>query len=283
MAMKSLGQRLVAGLKNWRSRKKDISPEEMPDSGSIASEGPKQSDHEMAKQQPIKATATDADEADTMGPQPTEPVDLSEALTPSDQPQASVKAISRAEPLPGAETKDIAPAASVAPKPVQKRSRAKKAVTKATDGSGADAGSAVLDGKNAQVDKKPDNDGIASDGGAQLNNISALVTAPDQDQEGGNIAGTTEPESPSEAFAQADKLQEEPTGQAEPVKEEGTDQTAATHAALASPRKRSPAGKSKSSDELVTNRELASLEAENARLKQLLSEKLLVKRVDPEN
>lgn len=283
--MKSLGQRLVAGLNNWRSRKKGVSPDETPDTGSIASESPKQSDHEMAEQLSIKATTTDTNKTDATASQATEPDSLPGALTSADEPQASVKAIGDAEPLPDAETKDIVPAPSVARKPVQKRPRAKKSSTKVTDSPAADAGLAALDAQKILTGETHDDDGTVGDDREQRNNLFALVAVPDTDQDGRKVAGTTEPENPPEAFAQADgpRSLEEPPSQRRLAKGKKTDEIAAIGAISAPPRKRSRAGKSKAGDELVTNRELAALEAENARLKRLLSEKLLVKRVDPEN
>ncbi len=71
--MKSLGKRLVAGLKSWRSRKKSALPDEMPDAGPTASESPEQLDPILPTRLSIKVTTKDPDEENGKTTRPVEP------------------------------------------------------------------------------------------------------------------------------------------------------------------------------------------------------------------
>lgn len=79
--MKSLGERLVARLKNWRSRKKSALPDELPDAGPAASESPEQLDPILPTRLSIKVTTKDPDERNGKAAQKVEPVAFSEVLS----------------------------------------------------------------------------------------------------------------------------------------------------------------------------------------------------------
>src|SRR5690606_30206934 len=63
--MKSLGERLVAGLRNWRSRKKGAASDETPDVERVASESLEQSYNTQPEKLSINITTTNPEEADT--------------------------------------------------------------------------------------------------------------------------------------------------------------------------------------------------------------------------
>ena len=148
--MKSLGERLVAGLKSWRSRKKSALPDEMPDAGPAASESPEQLDHILPTRLSTKVTTKDPDEGNDKTTGRVELADSPEMLSPVEEPQAPQKAPVVVEPERKERTDDPVILSPV-PKSPQKRLRTKIPSPKTGDGPVTDEELEELEAENARL------------------------------------------------------------------------------------------------------------------------------------
>ncbi|WP_435655757.1 hypothetical protein [Brucella pituitosa] len=148
--MKSLGERLVAGLKNWRSRKKSALPDEMPDAGPAASESPEQLDHILPTRLSTKVTTKDPDEGNDKTTGRVELADSPEMLSPVEEPQAPQEAPVVVEPERKEGTDEIL-ASPPALKSPQKQPRARKPGPKTEDGPVTDEELEELEAENARL------------------------------------------------------------------------------------------------------------------------------------
>ena len=294
--MKSLGERLVAGLKNWRLRKKGAAPDETLDVGRVASESLEQPYNTQPKKKlSINITTTNPEEADTNTSGQIEPENRPETITPIREPQApedpTVQVGSPSEGKGANET----PTAVSAAKTLQKRSATKKPRVKATDEPMADnqdvvpEAEVVLLSETHKVERTTDVSPKQPDEGLRQEILSTAVIADGVDQENDTASTNVEPINPPEALA----LREEQQTPKKPIplakrtakkrKAAAVEIVTTATPALKPEQKRSRSRKPKSEDRPVTDKELADLEAENVRLKRLLDEKLKANRNTSEN
>ena len=148
--MKSLGERLVAGLKNWRSRKKSALPDEVVDADPATSQSPEQLDHILPTRLSTKVTAKYPDEENdkTMGR--VELADFPEMFSPVEEPQPSQEAPNEVEPERKERTDEILVSPPVLKSP-QKQPRARKPGAKAEDGPVTDEELEELEAENARL------------------------------------------------------------------------------------------------------------------------------------
>ncbi|KAB0567751.1 hypothetical protein [Brucella pituitosa] len=148
--MKSLGERLVAGLKNWRSRKKSALPDEVVDADPATSQSPEQLDHILPTRLSIKVTTKDPDQGNDKTTGRVEPTDFPEMLSPVEEPQAPQEAPVVVESERKEGTDEI-----LAPPPVlkspQKQPRARKPGPKTEDGPVTDEVLEELEAENARL------------------------------------------------------------------------------------------------------------------------------------
>jgi len=282
--MKSLGERLFAGLKNWRSRKKDVPLDKVP---YVESETSAQSDQEPPERLSIKLTATDTDHAATRTSVQREPENPPEVLAPVDEPSTLGELSNKAEP-PGEEKRADETSAA---KLLRKRAPTEKPTVKATDRPVIDQGRSKPELKAVLPNEPLETESVADVG--QPDQVlpgqgSAKVMMKDHGEDLRSTASAAiKPIDPPEMEATVEEPQvlEEAIRQVEPVKQskEGAVEND-TAVPSDNPRnKRSRARKPKSEDGPVTDKELADLQAENDRLKLLLDEKLKAKRDKSEN
>lgn len=119
--MKSIGERLVARLKSWRSRKKSI----LPDAGPAASESAEQLDPVLPTRRSIKVTTKMPDEGDDKTTRQVEPVAFSEVLSSAEEPKVSQEAPIVVELERNEELIDEAAALPPVPKSPPERPRGK--------------------------------------------------------------------------------------------------------------------------------------------------------------
>jgi hypothetical protein len=148
--MKSLGERLVAGLKSWRSRKKSALPDEMPDAGPAASESSEQLDPVLPTRLSIKVTTKDPDEGNDKTTGRVELADSPEMLWPVEELQASQEAPVVVEPERKERTDDPVILSPVLKSP-QKQPRAKMPNSKTEDGPVTDEELEELEAENARL------------------------------------------------------------------------------------------------------------------------------------
>ncbi|MBJ6723059.1 hypothetical protein I2750_23175 [Bacillus sp. PR5] len=150
--MKSLGKRLVARLKNWRSRKKSTLPDELPDAGPAAGESSEQPESILATRLSIKVTTTDPDEINGKAAAPkVEPVASSEVLSSAEEPKVPQEAPVVVEPERKEEGIDEILASPPVLKSLQKRPRAKRPNPKPEDGPVTDEELEELEAENARL------------------------------------------------------------------------------------------------------------------------------------
>jgi hypothetical protein len=149
--MKSLGQRLVAGLKSWRSRKKSTSPDELPDAGPEASESPEHPDPILPTRLSIKVTTKDPDEGNGKMTRQVEPIAISEVLSSGEGPEVPQDAPVVVEPERKEERADEAITLPPVPKSPQKRLRVRKPGAKTEDGPVTDEELEELEAENARL------------------------------------------------------------------------------------------------------------------------------------
>ena len=150
--MKSLGKRLIAGLKSWRSRKKPALPDEMPDAGPAASESPEQPEPILPTRLSIKVTTKDPDERNGKAAAPkVEPVASSEVLSSAEEPKVPQEAPVVVEPERKEEGIDETVTLPPIRKSPQKRLRAKRPSSKTEDGPVTDEELEELEAENARL------------------------------------------------------------------------------------------------------------------------------------
>ncbi|KAB2766062.1 hypothetical protein F9K84_21210 [Brucella anthropi] len=149
--MKSLGERLVARLKNWRSRKKSTLPDELPDAGPAAGESPEQPDRILQTRLSIQVTTKDPDEGNGNRTRQAEPVAFSEVLSCAEEPKVPQEAPVVVEPERKEERIDETVALPAVLKSSQKRPRAKKPGPTTEDGPVTDEELEELEVENARL------------------------------------------------------------------------------------------------------------------------------------
>ncbi|KAB2785428.1 hypothetical protein ACRS7F_24570 [Brucella anthropi] len=149
--MKSLGERLVARLKNWRSRKKSALPDELPDAGPAASESPEQLDPILPTRLSIKVTTKDPDERNGKAAQKVEPVAFSEVLSSAEESKVPQEAPVVVEPERKKERIDETVTLPPIRKSPQKWLRAKRPGSKTEDGPVTDVELEELEAENARL------------------------------------------------------------------------------------------------------------------------------------
>ena len=149
--MKSLGQRLVAGLKSWRTRKKSTLPDELPDAGPEASENPEHPDPILPTRLSIKVTTKDPDEVSDKATRQAELAPLQEVLLSAEEPQAPEDRPVNVKPEQKEEQADETITLPPVPKSPQKRPRAKRPSPKTEDGSVTDEELEELEAENARL------------------------------------------------------------------------------------------------------------------------------------
>ncbi|MBA8862487.1 hypothetical protein FHW19_004233 [Ochrobactrum anthropi] len=149
--MKSLGQRLVAGLKSWRSRKKSTLPDELPDARSAASASPEQLDPIMPTHESIKVTTKDPDEVSDKATRQVEQAPLRAVLSPTEDPPAAEEPSVVVKPERKEERADEATTLPPVPKSPQKRPRAKRPGPKIENGPVTDEELEALEAENVRL------------------------------------------------------------------------------------------------------------------------------------
>jgi len=149
--MKSLGQRLVAGLKNWRSRKKSTLSDELPAAGPAASESPEQLDPILPTRLSIKVTTKDPDEVSDKATRQAERAPLQEVLSSAEEPQAPEEPPVDVKPERKEERVDEAITLPHVPKSPQKQRRVRKLGPKNEDGPVTDEELEELEAENARL------------------------------------------------------------------------------------------------------------------------------------
>ena len=150
--MKSLGKRLVARLKNWRSRKKSTLPDELPDAGPAAGESSEQPESILATRLSIKVTTTDPDEINGKAAAPkVEPVASSEVLSSAEEPKVPQEAPVVVEPERKEEGIDEILASPPVLKSPQKQRRVRKPGPLTEDGPVTDEELEELEAENARL------------------------------------------------------------------------------------------------------------------------------------
>ncbi len=285
--MKSWSKRLVAGLKNWRSRDNDTGADATSGGQSPADMTPERSDDGSKAKLSIKVTVEDFEGTGVdANPQikPTTPLETSPVPANEVQPPEA----SSSQPEPTHEAADE-PSSSSVSKPTQNLSRRRSSKSKVGLLGGNDL--AVSDGEGDSATEAAENKSVTRERKLQTDHELQKFTinttpAKELEDADGNASIGAEPRNPSEAlvsFEEANALHE-PSSGAEPSRiDQATDKDATIPGAPMSPQMRSRDRKPKATDELVTDAMLAELEAENARLKRLLREKLSATKDNSEN
>ncbi|PQZ25276.1 hypothetical protein CQZ93_14205 [Ochrobactrum vermis] len=147
--MKSWGERILAGLKNWRSRRNDGTTDEIPDVEGVADQSPEPPDQEPDAILSIKISAKDFDGTGAETIPKIEPVNPSVvALVNTGELQTRAASSSQAGPETEVEA-DGKVTIAAAPTSPQKRSRVRK--PKITDGQVTDEELAELEAENARL------------------------------------------------------------------------------------------------------------------------------------
>lgn len=149
--MKSLGERLVARLKSWRSRKKSTLPDELPDAGPAAGDSSEQPEPMLPKRLSIKVTTKDPDEKNGKAAQKVEPVAFYEVLSSAEEPKVPQEAPVVVEPERKEEGIDEILASPPVLKSPQKRPRGKLPSPKTEDGPVTDEDLEELEADNARL------------------------------------------------------------------------------------------------------------------------------------
>lgn len=286
--MKSWSERLVAGLKNWRSRNNDTEADATSGVQSPADMTPERSDDGSKAKLSIKVTVEDFEGTGVdaiLQIEPTTPLEASPVPANEVQPPEALS--SQPEPTHAA-ANEPSTSSSVS-KPTQNLSRRRS--SKSKDGLMAGNDLAVSDGEGDTADAAAENKSVVSERKLQTDHELQKFTinttpAKELEEADGNASIGAEPGNPSEAlvpYEEANALHEPSSGAEPPRIEQTTGKDAMIPVAPMSPQKRSPDRKPKATDELVTDEMLAELEAENARLKRLLREKLSAKQDNSEN
>ena len=293
--MKSLGERLIAGLRNWRSRKKGTASDETPDVGRVASESLEQPYNTQPEKLSINVT-TNPDEADINVTAQIEPENMPEDAAPIKEPQASEEPTVQAGSLGKGKGAGETPAAVPVAETRRKRSKAKKPMVQAKDEPVADNQDMVSEAETAlsdetlEIESSVDVSPKQPERGLRQEKPSTAVIADGVDQENDTASTNVEPINSTEALGPVEEQQtpEEPTPLAKRAAKKRKAAAVEIVTTTATPalkpvQKRSRSRKPQSEDRPVTDMELAALEAENAELKHLLSERLKAKQDQSEN
>ncbi|KAB2784143.1 hypothetical protein F9K97_18890 [Brucella anthropi] len=150
--MKSLGERLVARLKSWRSRKRSALPNEKPDAEPTAGESSEQPEPILPTRLSIRVTTTDPDEINGKAAAPkVESVAFSEVLSFAEEPKVPQKAPVVVEPERKEEGIDEILASPPVLKSPQKQRRVRKPGPKTEDGPVTDEELEELEAENARL------------------------------------------------------------------------------------------------------------------------------------
>jgi len=149
--MKSLGQRLVAGLKSWRSRKNSALPEVMPDAGPEVSESPEQPEPILPTRLSIKVTTKDFDEENDKATPQVELAPHQEVLSTIEEPQAPDDPPVDVKPERKVKRAEEAITLPSVPKSPQKQRRVRKLVSKTEEGLVTDEELEKLEAENARL------------------------------------------------------------------------------------------------------------------------------------
>ncbi|SPL62606.1 hypothetical protein [Ochrobactrum soli] len=273
--MGSWSKRLVAGWKNWRSRTNNSVADETP---AFENDSPKQTGHELRANLSIKVTTTRSDQVAVLQERRKELENPPEAVVTAADTTTPARPSRQAEPVNSAETEKSLAAPS-APQPARQQNP--------TGTSNADTGQVrnkqlagnateeLLSVRKAGPEEAINDHRQRTDLGSKgpstdkprlKNRDKAEVTPPIQFE--------------SESSIQPPLTGEEPQNIAEPSLIEAAAQENAAVSALSANRHRGR--RSKTTDEAVTDQMLAELEAENARLKLLLRERLKAEQHRPE-
>ncbi|OIS93585.1 hypothetical protein BLA27_09705 [Brucella cytisi] len=258
--MKSWGERLVAGLKNWRSRKNDAIEAETPNARHLPDTPTEQSDYETKIKLSIRAVSNEAIGESTQAAE-LESSDNSSAT--EDQLKVPEGAPAQAELAPE-QAEGIPVRVSVSE---QSHQRSKPRTLKTEENHVTETGEAGSPpGMENEGSDKPE-----TPGQALQNEIPASARPEKAHKADGEMRGQIEPDTKPVTQLSID----EPLSQNQTAREE---EIASIHAISTVPNslvKRSVARRSRngSQDEAVTDEELEALEAENARLKRLLRDR----------
>lgn len=243
--MKSWGERLVAGLKNWRLHKGDSAVGKTPDVVGESEDRLQQPDAASHAKLSIKVTTKRHGET-ALRPVPDGELKYS-PVAAADKRQADEAPSSLGQPAKDLPHADLT-ASSSGKKPAQKRARARKS---------------------------------RSEGQSTAKKVLAIQSA----EEGAETDAATPSQINTEVSSQASALPKklltpfDPTLQSETTTSETTvDESHAAQRVPVSMHKRSRDRKPNANNGPVTDSELAELEAENARLKLLLKERLEAKK-----
>ncbi len=149
--MKSLAERLVAGLKSWRSRKKSALSDELPDAGPAASESAEQFDPILPTRLSIKVTTKATDEENDKATRQVELTPLQEVVSSTVEPPAPEEPPVNVKPEQKEEGADETITLPPVPKSPQKRPRAKKLSPKTEDGPVTDEELEELEAENTRL------------------------------------------------------------------------------------------------------------------------------------
>ncbi|MEN4966840.1 hypothetical protein ABE562_20360 [Brucella intermedia] len=149
--MKTLGERLVARLKNWRSRKKSTLPDELTDAGPAAGESSEQPEPILPTRLSIKVTTNEPDERNGKAAQKVERVAFSEVLSFAEEPKVPQEVPVVVEPERKEEGIDEVLASPPVLKSPQKQRRVRKPGPKTEDGPVTDEELEELEAENARL------------------------------------------------------------------------------------------------------------------------------------
>ncbi len=287
--MKSWSERLVAGLKNWRSRKHDTEADGTSDVQSPADLSPELSGGGSKAKLSIKVTVEDFEGTGVEAIPQIEPTTaLETSPVPADQMQQFEA--SSSQPERTHEVADEPSTSSSDSKPAQKLSRVSS--PKAKVGLLTGTALAVSGGEGDIADERDESKSVLGDRKRQLDHelqkgARKEVPAKKVDEADGKASIQTEPENPSEVLVSLKGAQTAPES-SNPAELPNIERVADKDAGISvvpvllqtRPRNRK---KPKATDELMTDEVLAELEAENVHLKRLLREMLSTTQDNSEN
>lgn len=270
--MKSWRERLVAGLKSWRSSKSDV-----PDRTSEAGRG-KRSD-----QKPVKITPTGvAEKAAQVGQQ----VDLANAIAHEQNDGERPHHVSvRLGKSSSWADKPPSPAAGPKLPPKQPRARTPQSEVILTPDKepSAKEGSSVDETADRRTPTKNHIQVTDQDQPKQITGKALAKRSGELNENAAILVGPIKPSKGLAAFPETRAVQEPSSNRQTPQAKNVANKNVAVPVIPASSRKRPRSGMPEITDEQVTDELLAELEAENIRLKLLLRETLSANGDNSEN
>ncbi|WP_266031486.1 hypothetical protein [Brucella intermedia] len=270
--MKSWGVRLVAGLKNWRTRKDDAVPDPIPVSGHA-----EQPDQDPTESMDVGSTGF-KEKASRANPQYAD----AQKADRSDEPKTLETSSGREEQTDQETNEPSTSTTTFQQPPKQSRARVSKTAGQLTK--------APAEQVRARVDETSNGEGFARSGiGRADQELKKRVTGKVLTKSSGRtgnkaLVPTGRKNSPPLIAVPETTAFQEPSIHGQfPQTGKAMDENAAISVLPASPHKRSPRKKQQTVEEQVTAEELAELEAENTRLKLLLHERLSAKQDDSGN